>query len=424
MILLRDLSIFWGMIHVIFLFIMLFRSRYTRKKTLILAIISMGILMTANFAGLLKFGIDALGKVFLFTCSLPSFLFFYLLSEDKKYKFLFTFCLADTVCIWVMAVTNLIDHYLGSGQYILLFITRLLAFPILEYCAFRFLRKPYFELQNAVEKGWGIFSGMTMLYYILLFLVVNYPVNITSRPEDVLLCVLILILMVFNYVTMFFALYRQLLVYRKQQSERLLQEQNHSLEIQLENQQRIRKMKHDLKAHVATLSGLLSAGKHEEALSYIQQVKSEIDTFSGQFCGNPYINAVLVHYYQKFQQLKAVLKMDVQIGEEALPHMELCQILSNGLENICDTLAASPEEKRQVSLYMKYNKDYLVIRMKNSCPESLCVERGILPPTSKAETDHGFGLSTIKEAAERLDGDMVCYTEKGNFVLDVIVRVK
>ena len=132
MILLRDLSIFWGMIHVIFLFIMLFRSRYTRKKTLILAIISMGILMTANFAGLLKFGIDALGKVFLFTCSLPSFLFFYLLSEDKKYKFLFTFCLADTVCIWVMAVTNLIDHYLGSGQYILLFITRLLAFPILE----------------------------------------------------------------------------------------------------------------------------------------------------------------------------------------------------------------------------------------------------------------------------------------------------
>ena len=29
---LRDLSIFWAMFHVIFVFIMLFRSRYAKKK--------------------------------------------------------------------------------------------------------------------------------------------------------------------------------------------------------------------------------------------------------------------------------------------------------------------------------------------------------------------------------------------------------
>ena len=421
MVFLRDLSVFWCMIHVIFLFVMLFRSRYTRKKTIVLAVTGMGILMALNFLGLLKFGIEALGRVFLFTCSIPSFVFFYVLSADKKFKFLFTFCLADTVCMWVMAVTNLVDFYLGGEQYILLFITRLLAFPILEYCAYRFLRKPYFELQDAVEKGWGIFAGMTMLYYILLFLVVNYPVNITSRPEDVFLCILVLILMVFNYATIFFAFYQQLLVYRKLQSERLLQEQNYSLEIQMENQQRIRKMKHDMKAHTATLSGLLSAGKTEEALNYVQQVNSEMDTFSGQFCTNPYINAVLV---QKFQELGIGLKMNVQIGEEALPHMELCQILSNGLENICDALETLPKEKRKASLQIKYSRDYLIIRMKNSCPEDLYVEKGTLPATSKPDADHGFGLFTVKEAAERLDGDMKCYTEKGNFVLDVMIRMK
>lgn len=37
MILLRDLSIFWGMFHVIFLFIMLFRSRFAKKKTILAA---------------------------------------------------------------------------------------------------------------------------------------------------------------------------------------------------------------------------------------------------------------------------------------------------------------------------------------------------------------------------------------------------
>ena len=45
---LRDLSIFWCMIHVILLFTMLFRSRYPRKRTIVLAVAGMGILMTFN----------------------------------------------------------------------------------------------------------------------------------------------------------------------------------------------------------------------------------------------------------------------------------------------------------------------------------------------------------------------------------------
>ena len=72
-----------------------------------------------------------------------------------------------------------------------------------------------------MEKGWGIFSGMTMLYYILLVLVVQYPVNIVERPEDVLVCILILVLMLFTYSVIFSSLYGQLLLYRKQQSASL-----------------------------------------------------------------------------------------------------------------------------------------------------------------------------------------------------------
>ena len=112
--LLKDLSTFWGMFHVIFLFIMLFRSRYTKRKTLILAGISMGMLMLLNGAGLVLWGFDTMGKIFIFTCTIPSFLFFYLLSADKRFRFLLTFCLADTSCLWIMGVTNLLDYYLGG----------------------------------------------------------------------------------------------------------------------------------------------------------------------------------------------------------------------------------------------------------------------------------------------------------------------
>ncbi|MDE7231898.1 MAG: ATP-binding protein, partial [Lachnospiraceae bacterium] len=147
MTILRDVSIFWAMFHVIFLFLILFRSRFTRKKTIAAAAVGMGILMAANEVGLIVFGIEALAKVFLLTCSIPSFIFFYVMSANKRFRFLLSFALADTTCLWVMAVTTLMDTYLGGGKYVLLFISRLIAFPLLEYLAWRYLRKPYLELQ-------------------------------------------------------------------------------------------------------------------------------------------------------------------------------------------------------------------------------------------------------------------------------------
>lgn len=421
---LRDLSIFWAMIHVIFLFIMLFRSRYTRKKTLLAAGIGMGTLMVFNAVLLLAAGIDFVAKIFLFTCSIPSFIFFYVMSADKKFRFLLTFCLADTTCLWIMAVTNLLDYYLGGGQYILLFVSRLIAYPLVEYCVYRFLRRPYLELQNTVEKGWGIFACMTMLYYLLLVVMVQFPTNIVNRPEDMFSCILVLLLMFFNYGTIFTALYRQLLLYRKQQSERILQEQKNSLEAQLDSQQRIRKMKHDMKGHTVMLSGLLAAGRMEEAIQYLEGVREEMDVVSGQFCANPYVNALLTQYYHRFQEMGAQCRMDIQIGEEEVPYMELCQILSNGLENACDALKNLDGKDREVSIQMKYKKAYLLIRIRNRCSGDLCVESGTVPPTGKVGHDHGFGLPTIQEAAKRLEGDMCCYTLDGYFVLDVMLRLK
>ena len=421
MTILRDLSIFWVMFHVIFLFLILFRSRFARKKTILAAGIGMGILMSLNGAILIVYGIDVISKLFLFTCSIPSFIFFYVMSTDKRFRFLLTFCLADTTCLWIMAVTNLLDHYLGGGQYVLMFVSRLAAYPLIEYLAWRYLRKPYLELQDAVEKGWGVFAGMTMLYYLLLVVTVQFPTNIIDRPEDTFLCVLVLVLMLFNYATIFSSLYRQLLLYRKRQSECVLQEQKNALEAQLENQQQIRRMKHDMKAHMVTLAGLLAEGQVKEAQEYLKGVETKMITLSGQFCANPYLNAVLTQYSGRLEVLEAEYKMDIQVGEEALPYMELCQILSNGLENACDALKRLDTEKREVSVQMRYNGIYLLIRIRNKCRDDLYVERGTIPATDKEGHGHGIGLATVQEAAGRLDGEMFCYTENGYFVLDVMV---
>jgi len=244
---------------------------------LILAGAGLEALMMLNGVGLAVLGRERMGKLFLLTCTLPTFIYCWLVSKDRNGKFLFTFCLADTSCLWVMAVTNILDTFLGGEQYVLMLISRLIIFPLMEYVVYRYFRKPYQELCETVDKGWGIFAGMTMLYYILLAVVADFPTNISDRPEDVPLCILILFLMFFTYAAMFIALYRQILLNREQQSERILSEQKRSLELQLESQQQIRKLKHDMKTYTVTLSGLLAAGKTEEAASYLKNIESEME---------------------------------------------------------------------------------------------------------------------------------------------------
>lgn len=184
MTILRDLSIIWSLFHILILFLMLYRSRYSRKKTYILTGISMGILIVINVTGLILYGADIMGKIFILTCTIPSLIFFWLISKDRKARFFFTFCMADTVALWIIVVTNVADYYFGKEQYILMFIGRLLLFPLVEWIAFHYIRKPYMELQAAVSHGWGIFAVMTALYYVLIVVISNFPAIITSRSRS------------------------------------------------------------------------------------------------------------------------------------------------------------------------------------------------------------------------------------------------
>lgn len=421
---LRELSVFWSLLHILILFILLYRSKYSKKKTLVLTGIFMGPLVLLNVIGLTILGNEKMGQMFVLTCTIPSLFFFYLISKDQKWRFLFTFCLADTVAYWVMIVTNLLDYYLGKEQCVLMLISRLLLFPLIEWVAYHMLRKPYLELQESVSKGWEIFTAMVALYYLLLIVMANFPTIITKREEYMPAFLLVLVLMPLTYATIFASLYRQLLLYRKRQSERIWQEQKIHLEAQLDSQQNLRKLQHDLKAHTITLSGLLVSGKIDEAQSYMWDMVYDMDASLQQFCANPYLNSVFSHFSQRFKKLEMELELDLKIGDEELPYMELCQILSNGLENAWDASSELPPDKRKISLQMRYNKDYLVIRMKNRCKNNLCIEEGNLPKSTKGGAEHGFGLRTIQEAARKLDGEMTCYTKKGMFILDVMIHIE
>ena len=419
---LRDLSILWSLFHILILFMFLYRSRFSRRVTFLATGLCMGPLILLNVWGVLHFGVALMAKSFVLTCTIPSLIFYYIMSKDRGGRFFFTFCLADTFSYWVIVLTNLADFYL-HGNGVIMLAGRLVIFPAALFFVWRYLRAPYLEVQRTVPKGWSVFACMTALYYLLLAVMSAWPTIVTGRPEDMPAMVLVLILMPMTYLTIFAALYRQLLLFRTQENDRLLAAQKEQIEAQLENQHAVRELHHNMKAFHSTLTGLLAEGKWEEARAFLAETGDFSVEAGADYCPDSYLNAVLGQFAGRFRGVDAELTIDVRLPGGPLPHMELCLILSNALDNALEAVAALPEGERRASVQIRPKGVYLLLRVKNRCIDGFTVARGDLPHTGKQEPGHGYGLPTIRRTAEDLGGSAICYTEGGYFFLDVMVRL-
>lgn len=220
MTILKDLSVLWAFIHVLIMFILLFESRYPRKKAVRLTLIGAVPLLTANFV--LYLFIDTLSyAVLLFTCVLPSLIFLWLLAKYRDGRFLFTFCLSDTLWLEIMYVTNILDFNFGN-QYVFMFVSRLILYPALEWFIWKKVRPVYFEVQRNVTKGWYIFAAISAIFYVMTALSMSWPTMIMTRPEYLPAFVLQLVLMPLFYLQIFITLRRQQQLYETQQKENIL----------------------------------------------------------------------------------------------------------------------------------------------------------------------------------------------------------
>ena len=165
------------------LFMILFESRYPKKKTMTLTISLMGPLMIANFVMLLVLGPVVMSTLLLLTCSLPSLIFFWFLAKYRDGRFLFTFCFADTIMLEIIDLTSILDFFLGD-TYIFMAIARLLLCPAVAYGFWKWIRPTYLNLQKKVTKGWYTFAAIALIFYVMMSLAMTVPTHITQRLDQ------------------------------------------------------------------------------------------------------------------------------------------------------------------------------------------------------------------------------------------------
>lgn len=210
--------------------------------------------------------------------------------------------------------------------------------------------------------------------------------------------------------------------YARQLDSRLLAQKDF-YEARVSHENALRSLRHDMAGHLNTLAILLADDKTAEAKKYLDGLAEyHKEQASEIFCKNPYMNAVLQNYAAKCRQQKIELTCHIGIGDEELPATELCLILNNALENAVEGSLTIPEGERIIKVQAAVRQNQFLLRVSNRFDGHLTVADG-LPVSTKKEGGHGYGLSNIRQAAERRGGQMEYRIGDGYFVLDVTLRV-
>lgn len=423
---LLDWSTTISMFVVVIMFLFLFESRFPKRKYLSSLIPFMIFWFGLNISILFVYGIEVQGTYSLLTATLPSLIYFWIVAKDRGGRFFFTFCLVDTIMIWVMMVTGLIDYAVGS-EGLVNFILRMICFSFMLPFTWMWGRKRFIQLLHTASKGWWLFTVTTGIFYITLTVMGGIPTNLRLRPEDMPSAVLVLILLPFTYITIIRFLNQQQLNFEMKENQRTFEIQTSMIEqraIEFKHaEEKIRIERHDLRHRFQTLYTMLQKNQIEDAIKYIDSAQDILhETDIEHYCSNPILDAILIAYFTKAKEYGIKINSNLNIPDELpIPATDLSTVFANAIENMINAVKTLPEDQRYITCKC-INSPCLMLEFSNPYKGNISFSSDGLPTSPK--NNHGTGIRSIKAFAEKYNAICSFKTRNGIFILQLAINTE
>ena len=185
----------------------------------------------------------------------------------------------------------------------------------------------------------------------------------------------------------------------------------------------LRKIRHDIKGQLGTVSELIRSGKSEQALSFLENAGiSQADINIPVHTDNEMLNAILVFLNSKCSASGITLRTNVMSSDiSRFSAADISVILTNLITNAIEASVRSHGEEILLELSVQHN--YYCIRVANQIEKSVLESNPMLITTKKDKTAHGFGVASIKMLAEKYNGMISFYERNGQFIADVWLKL-
>lgn len=183
------------------------------------------------------------------------------------------------------------------------------------------------------------------------------------------------------------------------------------------------KLFHDFHNHIEALHRYLEKDRTAEAVRYLESLRSPIEAVTQHV----WVGDEAVDYLINSKvTLAASREIQVNCNIEYPQHtnigsVDLVVILGNLLDNALEAVDGTEGNLRFINLTIRRINEMLIIKLENGCKAAPAITEGELKTTKKNTDLHGWGLQSVRTAAERYDGTIE--TEYSNHTFRTVVTL-
>ena len=373
--------------------------------------------------GLMLFD-KGIAKVLLFMVSSVIFSFTY--KQKLSVRFLLTAIIISLVSVadvislititLLFSVTpevTLVPPFNVLGIVFMFFIVQVILFVI------RHTRE--FVVAKRFDKRWLFLYILPISSTFVIFMeyavFCNYD---TSDDINVIMLIGAILLLITNYVV--FVLSDAIILHiedekRLETAKMIISQQEKRYSDLYEKRRELRKLRHN---HKNFLLGVLSELEKENYINVKNAFENELGVLNNEassqaLSGNSVFDSILS--YKIAQASSHGIRFDLEfhkLSTIGFSDIDLAVLLGNALDNAIEATVKVEKDDRVIELVARINDSQLIITIVN--PVAQIVDTNTLATDKNDSFDHGFGILTMMQIAEKYDGDVIFNYNDNKFI--------
>ncbi len=262
---------------------------------------------------------------------------------------------------------------------------------------------------QCVKKEWNYYWLVPVVFYIIW----QYQINGGAKTglENIQNPYNVIFLFVINFGSLLIyyimlkldgELAKNLELEQRQHYNDLQQLEYHALQERIEETKR---MRHDLRHHIHTVSFFLQEKEYDKLQEYVNTYQKTIpDGETIRFCENPIMNKIVFYFATLARENDIDFQVQLAIPKNiSIKETDISIILGNLLENAVDACKEQKSGKRKIVINGKSDQHSLVLTIDNTFETDLQKDENGNLLTTKAH-GQGIGIKSAKKVVENYNG--------------------
>lgn len=294
--------------------------------------------------------------------------------------------------------------------------------PVFWIIFYRFFSPSLKKIQNIfTDKAWTIVDVISLASFSALF----SCIYLAPEQKTYLIWPCIVACLITNIGSVRLAAYLADGLHADLERKNLQLQKNYYEELE-NNQNQIRKFRHDMNNHLSIVGSLLEEGNLSGAKEYFGSISGYMQTANRKFCRNSVVNAVINAKYQMMMDASMDAFLNIDIDKMmSIDDVSLCTIFANTLDNAIEACRKIEDTaRRKLKLRCRYTENgYFSFEITNSKVNKITEKKGRFLSDKEDKSDHGIGISSVKEIVDKYDGTLDISYDKEWFKVVILIAL-